>query len=61
MGYICLLTAGIWIGRLLSSHMMEDPFNNENESFEQESRLIENEYSVNLPTLYYYKKKWNPG
>ena len=27
----------------------------------QETRLMENEYSVNLPTRFYYKKKWNNG
>ncbi len=30
-------------------------------SFMQETRLMENEYSVNLPTRFYYKKKWNKG
>ena len=40
---------------------MEDVFNTENESFMQETRLITNEYSINLPTRFYYKKKWNPG
>lgn len=60
-GYIFLLTGGVWLGRLMTSRMMEDPFNNENESFQQESRLITNEYSVNIPTRYYYKKHWQPG
>lgn len=27
----------------------------------QETRLMENEYSVNLPTRFYYKKRWNNG
>lgn len=27
----------------------------------QETRLMENEYSVNLPTRFYYRKKWNDG
>ena len=40
---------------------MDDVFNTENESFMQETRLMENEYSVNLPTRFYYKKKWNKG
>lgn len=40
---------------------MDDVFNTENESFQQEPRLIENEYSINLPTRFYYKKKWNNG
>ncbi len=45
----------------LKQDLMDDVFNNENESFMQETRLIENEYSVNLPTRFYYGKKWNNG
>ncbi len=60
-GYVGLLTAGIWLGRLLSGGMTDDPFNDENESFMQEIRYIGNEYSVNLPTLFYYGKRWNSG
>ena len=61
VGYICLLTAGSWMSRLLKNNLMEDVFNTENESFMQEIRLIKNEYSVNLPTRFYYRKKWNDG
>ena len=46
VGYLCLLAAGVWISRLLKQDLMDDVFNNENESFMQETRLIENEYSV---------------
>ncbi|GAE81890.1 mobilization protein BF0133 [Bacteroides reticulotermitis JCM 10512] len=60
-GYICLLTAGVWLTRLLKNQLMDDVFNDENESFMQETRLIANEYSVNLPTRFYYKKKWHNG
>lgn len=60
-GYLCLLAAGIWISRLMKTDLMEDVFNVENESFAQETRLIENEFSINLPTRFYYKKKWNDG
>ena len=60
-GYICLLMGGLWMSRLLKHNLMEDVFNNENESFMQETRLMENEYSVNLPTRFYYKKKWQKG
>ena len=60
-GYICLLMGGLWMSRLLKHNLMEDVFNNENESFMQETRLMENEYSVNLPTKFYYKKKWQRG
>ena len=61
VGYICLLMAGVWMSRLLKNNLMNDVFNTENESFMQETRLMENEYSVNLPTRFYYKKKWNNG
>ena len=61
VGYICLLMGGVWMSRLLKNNLMEDVFNTENESFMQETRLMENEYSVNLPTRFYYKKKWNNG
>ena len=61
VGYICLLMAGVWMSRLLKNNLMDDVFNTENESFMQETRLMENEYSVNLPTRFYYKKKWNNG
>ena len=61
IGYICLLMGGVWMSRLLKNNLMDDVFNTENESFMQETRLMENEYSVNLPTRFYYKKKWNKG
>ena len=61
VGYICLLMGGLWMSRLLQNNLMDDVFNNENESFMQETRLLENEYSINLPTHFYYKKKWNKG
>ena len=61
VGYICLLMAGVWMSRLLKNNLMDDVFNLENESFMQETRLLENEYSVNLPTRFYYKKRWHKG
>jgi hypothetical protein len=61
LGYILLMVSGIWMSRLLKNNLMDDVFNNENESFWQETKLIENEYSVNLPTKFYYKGKWNKG
>ena len=61
VGYICLLMGGVWMSRLLKNNLMDDVFNTENESFMQETRLMENEYSVNLPTRFYHKKKWNNG
>lgn len=60
-GYLALLTAGVWVRRLLHTTLARDPFNKDNESFEQEARLLENEYSVNLPTRYYCRGEWRPG
>ncbi|MDR1919232.1 MAG: YWFCY domain-containing protein [Tannerellaceae bacterium] len=60
-GYLCLLAAGVWMSRLLKNRLMDDLFNVENESFMQETRLVRNEYSVNLPTRFYYRRKWNRG
>ena len=61
IGYIFLMVGGIWLSRLLKNNLMEDVFNNENESFQQETKLMNNEYSINLPTKFYYKGKWNDG
>ncbi|MEN4761668.1 conjugal transfer protein MobC [Chryseobacterium sp. C39-AII1] len=60
-GYIFLMVGGLWMHRLLTNNLMEDVFNNENESFLQETKLMENEYSVNLPTKFYYNGKWTQG
>lgn len=56
-GFFSLLASGLWISRLLKNNLLEDVFNTENESFMQETRLMENEYSVNLPTKFWYKGK----
>ncbi|WP_336703155.1 conjugal transfer protein MobC [Chryseobacterium indologenes] len=61
LGYLALLMAGVWMSRLLRTDLMDDVFNNENESFWQETKLIANEYSINLPTQFYYRGKWNKG
>ena len=60
-GYLCLLMAGLWMSRLYRHNLMEDVFNLENESFQQETRLMENEYSVNLPTKFQYQGKPHDG
>ena len=60
IGYILLLMSGVWISRMLKHNLMEDVFNTANESFMQETRLMENEYSVNLPTKFVYQgKEWD--
>lgn len=61
IGFGCLLMAGIWLSRMLKNNLMDDRFNDENESFQQETKLMQNEYSINLPTRFYYHKRWNKG
>ena len=60
VGYILLLMSGVLISRMFKHNLMEDVFNVANESFMQETRLMENEYSVNLPTKFVYQgKEWD--
>ncbi|MDM1060592.1 conjugal transfer protein MobC [Myroides odoratimimus] len=61
IGYILLLVSGAYLSRLINQELLEDVFNLENESFFQETRLLQNPYSVNLPTKFYYRKKWHNG
>ena len=60
-GYLFLLLSGVWISRLIKLNMMDDVFNIENESFMQEMRFMDNEYAVNLPTRFWYRKKQYNG
>lgn len=61
VGYILMLTGGTWISRIIKARLSDDIFNEENETFPQETRLIENEFSVNLPTRFRYKGKTHNG
>lgn len=61
VGYVCMMVAGAYISRLFRHNLMEDVFNIENESFQQETSLIENEYSINFRSKFYYNKRWNEG
>ncbi|RKR83400.1 type IV secretory system conjugative DNA transfer VirD4/TraG family protein [Mucilaginibacter gracilis] len=57
LGYLLILTGGVRLSRLISLGLTKDIFNTENETFPQEERLLENEYSVNLPARYALRKK----
>ena len=61
VGFLLLLWAGNSISRLLKVNLMGDIFNLENETFPQEERKMENEFSVNLPTRYQLKGKQRQG
>src|SRR5690606_32206802 len=56
-GYLAILVGGTRLSRLISFTLQQDTFNTDNETFPQEERLLENEYSVNLPAKYRLKKK----
>jgi len=60
-GYLFILSAGTQLSRLIKSNVKEDLFNRNAESFPQEERLLENEYSINLPTKYQYQGKVRQG
>lgn len=49
------------IARYYNHKVGEDRFNFENESFEQSRELVETPYSVNIPMLFYFKKRLNHG
>lgn len=55
IGYMLILTGGGLLSRLIKNQLNQDTFNTENETFPQEERLLENEYSINLPAKYRLK------
>ncbi len=57
ISYLLVLTGGTYLSRLLKEKLNKDIFNTDNETFPQEERLLENEYSVNLPAKYNLKGK----
>lgn len=57
IGYLLILTGGTYLSRLLKDKLNKDIFNTDNETFPQEERLLENEFSINLPAKYNLKGK----
>jgi len=57
LGFILLLTGGTILSRYIRLRLNRDIFNELNESFPQEERLLQNEYSINLPAEYNYQGK----
>lgn len=57
-GFLGMLSGGTMLSRIIGDKLnSKDIFNKENETFPQEERLLENEYSVNLPAVYLLKAK----
>jgi hypothetical protein len=61
IGFLLILSGGTLLSRIIKDNLADDPFNSENETFPQETRLITNEFSINLPTLFRYKEKMHKG
>lgn len=58
LGFLLVLTGGTLLSRIIKNKLNnKDIFNKENETFPQEERLLENEYSINLPAKYLLKNK----
>lgn len=58
MGFLLVLKGGVLFSRIVWDSLKGmDIFNRENETFPQEERLLENEYSVNLPAVYRLRLK----
>ena len=58
VGFLLVLSGGTLLARIIKNRLNNnDIFNKENETFPQEERLLENEYSVNLPARYHLKDK----
>ena len=58
VGFLLILSGGTLLSRIIKNKLSDkDIFNTENETFPQEERLLENEYSINLPARYHLKDK----
>jgi hypothetical protein len=58
IGFILILTGGTLLSRVIHLKLNNrDIFNKENETFPQEERLLQNEFSINLPAEYNLKGK----
>ncbi|GAB3910599.1 conjugal transfer protein MobC [Mucilaginibacter boryungensis] len=58
VGYLIMISGGALLSRIIKDRLnSKDIFNKENETFPQEERLLENDYSINLPAQYKLKGK----
>lgn len=61
-GFLSFLSGLTRLSRLIKSGFNRDIFNDLSETFPQEERLLENEYSINLPATYFLRnvqhKSW---
>ncbi|MEP7375706.1 MAG: conjugal transfer protein MobC [Chitinophagaceae bacterium] len=56
-GFLFILTGGTILSRYIHLQLQKDIFNELNETFPQEERLLENEYSLNFQACYNFRGK----
>ena len=61
LGFLLLMKGMALAKRVLGINLRDDPYNEENEQFLHQEEKLENEYSVNIPIRYMYRKKWRLG
>jgi hypothetical protein len=57
VGFLLFITGVSYMFRIINVNLTNDIFNTDNETFPQEERKLENEYSINLPAQYNLKGK----
>lgn len=62
VGFLLVISGATLLTRVIKSKLKDDIFNADQETFPQEERHLENEYSINLPAKYLlkgkYRKSW---
>jgi len=62
IGFVLILTGGTLLSRIIYLKLNNNVFNSLNETFPQEERLLNNEFSINLPARYNlkgrFRKSW---
>lgn len=61
LGFLLFMSGGTMLSKIIRDKLSNDIFNRDQETFPQEERLLENEYSVNLPMRYQLKGKLRHG
>ena len=61
IGAVCMHVALDAISKAIKLGWMKDRYNWIGESFEQETKLIKTKESINIPTLFYWKRKMRNG
>ncbi|WP_312299233.1 type IV secretion system DNA-binding domain-containing protein [Chryseobacterium sp.] len=61
LGVLITLLGADNIGKIMKHKLGKDRWNIEEESFDQNKELINTDFSINIPYLFYYNKRMNKG